>query len=281
MSGKVILTKGLPASGKSTWALNQYGAMRINKDCIRMMLYGSPTCGYGKEKLVLKVRDTLIRQGLEEGKTVIVDDTNFASKHERRISQIAAEFNAPVEWKDFTDVSLQECIKRDKNRPDPVGEKVIREMWMRYLYEPAVDNFTGGNAIICDIDGTLARHVARSPYDYSKVSTDALIKPVATLLTSLAAQNYDVIFVSGRDSSCKDDTREWLRANLGSLGDSPLYMRATGDDRPDTLVKEEIYRNHIEGNHNVLFVLDDRDSVTHMWRTVLGIPTLQVEFGHF
>lgn len=278
---KVILTKGLPASGKSTWALDQSGTVRVNKDSIRMMLYGAPNCGYGKEKRVLKMRDALIRKALQEGEVVIVDDTNFSPKHEKRIEQIAKEFNVPVEWKDFTDVPLNVCIERDSKRANPVGEKVIREMWMRYLYSPAVDNYTNGNAVICDIDGTIARHVERSPYDYTKVSTDALIKPVASLLHSLHATNHTVIFVSGRKDSCKDDTRQWLRDNLGLLGDSPLYMRRANDDRPDTVIKKEIYQDLIEGQYNVLFVLDDRDSVTHMWRTEIGLPTLQVEYGHF
>ena len=94
---KVILTKGLPASGKSTWALDQSGTVRVNKDSIRMMLYGAPNCGYGKEKRVLKMRDALIRKALQEGEVVIVDDTNFSPKHEKRIEQIAKEFNVPVE----------------------------------------------------------------------------------------------------------------------------------------------------------------------------------------
>ena len=61
---------------------------------------------------------------------------------------------------------------------------------------------------------------------------------------------------------------------------SDLFMRADGDYRADSIVKEEIYHDKIEPVYNVLLVLDDRDSVVKMWRS-LGLTCLQVAEGNF
>ena len=57
-------------------------------------------------------------------------------------------------------------------------------------------------------------------------------------------------------------------------------MRATGDFRPDSVVKEEIYNNHIKDNYYVAGVFDDRDSVVKLWRD-LGLTCFQVYYGDF
>ena len=59
-----------------------------------------------------------------------------------------------------------------------------------------------------------------------------------------------------------------------------LLMRKDNDDRKDSIVKKEIYDNEILGKYNVLFVLDDRDQVVKLWRS-LGLVCLQVANGDF
>ena len=57
-------------------------------------------------------------------------------------------------------------------------------------------------------------------------------------------------------------------------------MRKEGDNRPDEVVKEEIFNENIRGNYSVRFVLDDRSKVVDMWRQ-LGLKCLQVAEGDF
>lgn len=133
---KVIITRGLPSSGKSTWskeliAKNPSQYKRINKDDLRSMLDGGKW-SRDNEKMVLQVRDQLILLALEGGKHVIVDDTNLAPKHEVHIRELV-KGKAEVVIQDFTDVPLEECIRRDSARPVSVGEKVIRDMWRQFL----------------------------------------------------------------------------------------------------------------------------------------------------
>lgn len=131
--------------------------------------------------------------------------------------------------------------------------------------------------VIVDIDGTVALHPNRGHHDYHLVSTDIPNLPVCDLVRNLVGR-YVIIYVSGRPLSCREDTENWIMNNSLPLG--PLYMRRTGDYRPDNIVKKEIYDNHIAGRYDIAFALDDRDRVVSMWRE-LGITCLQVAEGNF
>ena len=58
---KLLMLRGLPASGKSTYAkeLADKGWIRVNKDDLRAMLNNS-NWSKGNEKRVLKLRDDII-----------------------------------------------------------------------------------------------------------------------------------------------------------------------------------------------------------------------------
>jgi hypothetical protein len=58
-------------------------------------------------------------------------------------------------------------------------------------------------------------------------------------------------------------------------------MRETNDNRPDTVIKRELYEAHIKGKYNVLGIFDDRPSVCRMWREDLGLKVLQAGDPHF
>ena len=276
---KVILTKGLPGSGKTTWALelmanspNSY--KRVNKDALREMLDNS-RWSRDAEKLILKIRDSIILSALEDGKHVIVDDTNLAPKHQARIEQLVRGL-ATVETQDFTDVPIETCIANDLKRLHSVGEKVIRDMHKQFLqkseeYTP-IDGLPW--AVICDIDGTLALHNGRDPYDCSTCENDILNKGVASVASAFEV----VILVSGRESKWREKTEAWLSGNAVKY--KSLYMRQTDDKRKDWIVKREIFENEIRPHYNIRFVLDDRNRVVDMWRS-LGLSCLQVADGDF
>ena len=128
--------------------------------------------------------------------------------------------------------------------------------------------------IICDLDGTLAIHNGRTPFEYHKCDTDLPNRPVVELVKRLGLP---VIYMSGRDDSCFKKTKQWLRDH--GLPEGELLMRTTGDRRKDAVVKRELYEQHIEGKYEILFVLDDRDQVVDLWRKDLGLTCLQVAYG--
>lgn len=288
---KILVLKGLPASGKSTFAKElirkDSSFIRINKDDLRAMFHNSKHSN-SKEGFILKVRDFLIRESISEGKSVIVDDTNLNPIHLSRFVQLGIELNAEVEISDeFLKVPLDECIRRDLQRDKPVGEKVILEMYYRYVHR---ENFYPDcdinlpNCIIVDIDGTVANmNGKRNPFEWDKVDLDApkfeILHIVESVVLNIPGTN--LIFLSGRDEICREKTEQWLRTFLTErVKEFQLYMRPQGNSEDDRIIKRKLFDDNIRGKYNVKFVLDDRRRVVNMWRE-MGLTCLEVADHRF
>jgi predicted kinase len=284
MKPKVIVLRGLPASGKSTWAKDFVDRnpnwMRINKDDMRAMLHNSKW-SKNNERQVLLLRDSIIEMALTSGYSVVVDDTNFASHHITAIQSIADFAEADFEVKDF-DVPLAECLERNSQRMPRVPDHVIYDMYDRYVLptKPKVENDEKlPAAIVCDLDGTLAIHGARGPFELGKVYSDDVNLAVLDCVKTMQQAGYKIIFASGREDSCRAETARWLKDRCDIRAFS-LYMRKTGDNRKDSIVKEEIYKNDILPEYYVAFVLDDRQQVVDALREI-GLTVFQVAPGKF
>ena len=127
----IYMLKGLPASGKRTYAENMVNVKRVSKDDLRAMIDNGK---YTKENemFILDVRNYLVGRALELGFDVVVDDTNLNPEHEKALRDLAEVYYSHVEVFEM-DTSLEECIKRDANRPNSVGEDVIRNLAEKYL----------------------------------------------------------------------------------------------------------------------------------------------------
>ena len=83
---KIIFLKGLPASGKSTWSkqycIDNPDFVRINKDEIRELL-GNPKWSSKFETEVVRIQREIGKSLSSLGKSLIIDDTNFGSDHEK------------------------------------------------------------------------------------------------------------------------------------------------------------------------------------------------------
>lgn len=288
---KVFITRGLPAAGKSTWArkmLEEYpnAYKRINRDDLRIMLDNGKWSG-DREKFVVKVQSALILLALEEKRHVIIDDCNLAPSNLARIENLVRG-KAEVEVVDFTNVSVDECIARDQKRANYVGEAVIKKMWRQWLVprnaqtiKLQADNGLP-EAIICDIDGTLALCNGRDPYDVSRAMDDVCNDAIVDILVDAGggalAEHVTIILVSGREEKFRQITSEWLQSKF--IPYDRLFMRPTDDKRRDDIVKKEIYERDIAQNWQVKFVIDDRQRVVDMWRS-LGLVCLQCDYGDF
>jgi predicted kinase len=272
---KLILTKGLPASGKTTWAkeyIQKYPeTANLCKDDLRLQL-GSTN---KREKRVIKVRDLLTEHYFEQGYSVIWSDTNLNPVHIRRGTELAKQYQAELVIQDFTDVPLAECIRRDLVRANSVGQQVIEQMYYEYLDkpdpQPAIDPELP-NCYLVDIDGTLAVNNTRHPFDWDRVGEDGLHQLVATMIEKLG-RDTNIILLSGRSSVCRDLTIDWLKQHNISYKD--LFMRPADDQRPDDILKSELYYFHVHNQYNVIGVIDDRPKVCRMWRN-LGLSVFQV-----
>lgn len=296
---RLIATRGLPASGKTTFARRlQPGVVRVNRDDLRRMMHGERLFTQWAEGQVTKVQRAQVEALLAARVSVCVDDTNLRSRTLRDWAELAQRYGAAFEVHDFTDVPLEECLRRDAARPeaDRVGEAAIRRLHERYLANrplplplPAVR--TGGPAavheadaeraaiVLVDIDGTVALNVSRSPYDMTRVSEDVPNEAVIAAVRAMHAAGHGVIFCSGRDASARADTEAWLARHV-QVPYLALHMRAIGDQRKDAIVKQEIYEREIKDRYRVVGVFDDRMQVVRMWRS-LGLTVFQVAEGDF
>ena len=278
---KIYLTKGLPASGKTTWAedavlISDGTIININKDDLREMLHANKSTKY-RESFVILAQEALTKLAFEKGHDVIWSDTNLNPIHEKRANALSD----CVEIVDFTHVSVNECISRDRNRAKSVGEKAIREQYNKWLRKAPVlleQDETKPKAIIVDLDGTLAHMSGRSPFEWHRVGEDSCDETVAEIVRLHNDAGYKILIVSGRDSVCKDISEKWLDDN--NIPNDFIFMRPEGDSRKDSIIKLELFNNYIRGNWNVKFVLDDRRQVVDVWRE-LGLKCLQVAEGDF
>lgn len=68
--------------------------------------------------------------------------------------------------------------------------------------------------------------------------------------------------------------------NVYGFRRSNLFMRTFQDQRPDDVVKAEIYEQYIAPYWHVPYVLDDRRRVVDMWRK-RGLTVLDVAGNEF
>ena len=300
----VILTMGIPASGKTTWAKNQEGYVLVNRDDLRMSMFGKLSGLSNKEeKLVTETQIRMVNAAMGFRKNVIIHDTNLNFKTQYMWAKIVQlKSTHQLSFKMF-DIDLQEALKRNSSREKYVPDAIIVNMYKKYVakgfpinpnisvdktdedtyvatglvmddqYQP---NISLTPAYVFDIDGTLAENTSgRSWYEYSEVYKDTVHTEVLRVLNALRAQGNQIIIVSGRKDDCIKETTKWLKDN--HIHYDQLYMRKWTDNRPDDITKMEIFNTYIKDSYYIKGWFDDRASVS---RVVFerGIPLFRV--GH-
>lgn len=297
----IIFTVGVSGSGKSTWARKQYlkdPTVRIvERDQIRFTM--KHLLNYDKDpswdtnkwnwkfwnwKLEDRVQElwkesieTLLKNDLVE--TIIVSDTNlnqtYLQKNIDWLKELAPDVK--VRFRYFP-IEFYDAVNNDRMRGNySVGYSTIArqiESWNRMnLQEHQKDHGNNPNAIIVDIDGTLAiNNSGRSFYDYSKVNLDTPREILKNIINGLF-NDYTILIVSGRDEESRESTIEWLINH--EIWYHHLFMRDHKDTRKDTIIKSEIYLNEILPSWSVKTVFDDRPSVCRMWRA-FGLDVMQL-----
>jgi len=303
---KLIATRGLPGSGKTTraraWvAEDPVNRARVNRDDLRGMCHDGMFLAatddvLGTERAITAVRNAAITALLQRGLDVVADDTNLPSRTVRELCRLAILAGADFEIWDLTNIPYEECNAQREAR-ERVPDEVIGDMWQRYVRhrpwplplgdepadaavpEPYVPNPALPAAILVDVDGTVALMGNRDPFDETRVHEDSPNWPVIAAVQSMAEAGYAIVFCSGRTEACRAETMTWLAKHTGVLFDL-LLMRPAGDMRQDAVVKLEIFNREIRHRYNVTGVFDDRQQVVDMWRS-LGLTVFQVSDGKF
>lgn len=275
---KAIVTVGISASGKTTWTDNfvreNEGWVNINRDDIRFELFCDGVRDWSKykwkrskENKVTESYNKKISLASSDNLNIICSDTNLSPKYRNALVSRLESSGYEVEFKSFP-VTIEEAWKRDSLRENGVGHSVIYKQWnqwVKYLKDSAVyiPDKSKDKAVIVDIDGTLAHMTGRSPFDWEKVGTDEVDELIKSITNGFYLADYRVILLSGRDSVCRTLTEDWLDEN--EISYDRLFMRANNDMRKDTIIKKELFFNHVASEYNVVGVVDDRPSVCRMW----------------
>lgn len=153
--------------------------------------------------------------------------------------------------------------------------------------------------IIVDVDGTLAdpehrihllpgnqtaaasvEKVAGAAWQafFAAAHADKLNEEIALLATAMNRMGIVVFLCTGRPEAHRDVTERWLSKH--GVAYRGMLMRADGDFRPDHEVKREMLAVIRDAGYRVLFAVEDRASVTAMWRAE-GVRCLQVCEGNY
>lgn len=298
MNKKIILTRGIQGSGKSTWAKawvaeDPEHRIRINNDDLRNMfgVYWVPS----REDVVTKAKKEIAIYAMDKGYDIVIDNMNLNPKEIQYWETVVnyhngymgKEIKYEIEFKDFF-IPIEECIRRDAVRSNPIGEKVIRDTWRRYKHfiqtsevERYVNNLRLWDSgkpmcVVIDMDSTVCFNTSKRPW-FGDGSTEAMIDDVPNygVVELIKAQEYPVVVCTGRNKDQHKVTKEWL-ANQG-IHPIAYYMRENGDYRKGVEVKAELM-NQILDKYNVLVVFEDCEPIVQKYRE-MGLTVLQPNKG--
>lgn len=309
MKKKLILCRGIQGSGKSTWAKawvaeDPEHRIRINNDDIRNMLgpYWIPS----REDLVSSTKRDLVHTAMRYGYNIIVDNMNLnlkevkfwedvVNKHNNYITRTDvvkpdwAQWEYEIEFKDFF-IPLEECIRRDAARPNPIGEKVIRDTWRKYKHfiqttevEKYVNNLRAWDigkptCIVVDMDSTLCFNTTKRPW-YGEGAAEGMKDDIANddvcAVVKKLQETYPIVLATGRDTSQEEVTKQWL--SIQGINITDFYFRTEGDYRKGVEVKREQIEKILE-KYNVLVIFDDCEPIVQMYRD-MGLTVLQPNKG--
>lgn len=310
---QLILTQGVPGSGKSTWATqrakkSRAGCVIVNRDDLRTMIVGGQLSNYKfnkkTEQTITKLQFEAAKLAVEAGKDVIVADTNLNPKTVAKWEEFALENKMPVEKVDFFKLFRKEnktleaergikgvlnayrklVHQRNLQRLNSVPHTVVDEFIDNYVvakyYNPRQYTPTDGlpKALLVDLDGTIFHGTGRNMFDWMAVKEDRPDFTVMETCKLYRDAGWKIVCASGRDGVCEQLSIEAM--NEAGFEFDDFFIREAGDQRPDYIVKEEIFWGKVAPKYNITFCLDDRAQVVSQYRE-MGLKVYQVEPGNF
>ena len=124
--GAVVLSIGLPGSGKSTW-FKRHNILPLSSDMVRILLFDDVT-EQGYQDLVFSTLRSMLRARLLARRPWnYVDATNLSAHERRSWIKLAHDFGYEAHAV-FFDVPPEVCIERNRRRERNVPEDVMQRM---------------------------------------------------------------------------------------------------------------------------------------------------------
>lgn len=127
--GVVVLTIGLPGSGKTTW-YKRRGVTPLSSDMLRSILFDSITEQRYQGLVFSTLRSLLRARLIAKMPWNYVDATNLSPHERRQWIKMARGFGYEVHAV-FFDVPLEVCLERNRKRERQVQEDVMQQMAAR------------------------------------------------------------------------------------------------------------------------------------------------------
>jgi predicted kinase len=303
---KIMVLKGAPASGKSSFArelmakeIGQWKRISNDglRDAIDFSIY-SPE----NEKIIRSMREHMLKDFLRKGYNCIIDNVNASKRNFDDVVKIVSKLNLDVQiFEKAFYCPLPELIERDSKRVGntKVGEEVVRKFFnnlgkdqfkfykprhevfskrknaLDRLVEPIEQNKELPRAVVFDNDGTISIiHKDRSPYNAETCDQDHPNDYVIECMRMYFRAGYKILFVSGREEKDRAPTERFYEKHFPEV-EYELYMRPTGSNEKDVIVKERIYNENIKGRYYVAGWYDDRHQIVK-WLYENGFPVFRV-----
>lgn len=288
---KTIYCKGLPNSGKTTWAkefIHNQNAVKerwVNsnrKELARYFFFEDKNLLPWQESFLWQVESylTIIKRNydvstintennltLDKSKNpnIIINDQFLQTHPEVLYSRNDMRSDMDKVTRDQLESSFKETLER----PDHVDWFFNKNETTQYRpYDK------GHPSVIFDLDGTLVKLTShRGPFDEKKALSDKIHNQVFETLKAHDEAGHGIFIVTGREESSREVTEKWLKKNKVPYWD--LFMKPTGSKKSDGETKLDILFKQINKDYAIIAVYEDRTPVVRAWRSV-GLTCYQV-----
>jgi len=169
----LLLLRGSPASGKTTWIeQNKLKQYTLSSDDIRLLVQSPVLLPNGKigitqnnDKIVWEMLFDMLQSRMERGEFTVIDATNSKTVEMNRYKELAESYRYRIYCVDFTDVPMEECIKRNNLRPEykQVSQSAIEKMYSRFATQKIPTGITKINRD--ELDTILYKPIDLSQYN--------------------------------------------------------------------------------------------------------------------